>query len=82
MVSKGFLQSEVLGEVCVLEGAVRGEVLGLALLGHSESKSYLQQKLQPRISMALRSKAGGNIGKHFTTRFCRGTFRQEMGSST
>ena len=48
MVSKGFLQSEVSGDVCVLEGAVWVEVFGEALaeafgpvlLGHSE-----QQKL-------------------------------------
>ena len=57
---KGFLQSEVLGEVSFLGGggAVRGEVFrevcrevfhevfGLVLLGHSEQKE-LQQKLQP-----------------------------------
>ena len=56
--SKGFLQSEVSGEVSVLEGVGRGEVFrevcrevfhevfGLVLLGHSEQKK-LQQKLQP-----------------------------------
>ena len=55
---KGFQQSDVLGEVCVLEGAVRdksfgevwgevfGEVSRLALLGYSEQET-LQQKLQP-----------------------------------
>ena len=44
-VSKGFLQSEVLGEVSVLEGGevfreVCGKVFGLVLLGHSESPKF------------------------------------------
>ena len=56
--SKAFLQSEVFGEVLLLEGGspersfwrswteVFGEVFGLVLLGFSEPKN-LQQKLQP-----------------------------------
>ena len=61
-VCKGFLQSEVLGEVGVLEGRrsgrsfgevwdeVFGEVFGLVLLQHSEQKEEdFRKKLQPEI---------------------------------
>ena len=77
LVNKGFLQSEVLGDVCVLEwgavwgevfGEVWGEVYGLVLLGDTEQEK-LQQKLQPKISMALQSKADENTGRNFMMRF-------------
>ena len=69
--SKGFLQSEDLGEVSVLDGGQFGakflakfaakffnEVFGLVLLGHSE-----QKKLQCEIPMTLHSKTGEISGK-------------------
>ena len=68
--TKGFLQSEVLGEVPSWREAVQGEVcrevfcelFGLVLLGHSEQKK-LQQKLQAQSPTALHSKTGENSGK-------------------
>ena len=55
IIAKGFLRTEVLGEVCVLEGGslgrrfgeVFGEVFGLVLLGHSEQKKF-SLKLHPQ----------------------------------
>ena len=84
LISKGFLQSEVLGKVYVLEGGgvrgevfgkvrgeVFGEVSGLALLRHSEQKK-VSARLQPEIPTALHSKRGESSWKNFSmTRFWR-----------
>ena len=55
--NKGFLQSEVWGEVCTLDGAVRGEVFFLRSLGRSLRACFagtfrakrVQLKLQPKV---------------------------------
>ena len=74
-ISKGFLQSEGLGEVSVLEGGS-----GLVLLGHSEQKKP-QQKLQPQIPMALHSKTGEISGKKLHDEVLQGDPRQHFQSS-
>ena len=79
-VSKGFLQSEVSGEVGVLEGRrsgrsfgevwdeVFGEVFGLVLLQHSEQKEEdFRKNSSPKFP------TGKNSEESSMTRFCRAT---------
>ena len=70
--SKGVLQSEVLGEVCVLEGVNFSRSFSRSFRATSQQKE-LQQKLLSKSPMPLRSKTGENSRKNFMTRFCRGT---------
>ena len=81
ILSKGFLQSGILGEVCVLEGGSLGRRF-LAKFGGDVSGDVWgevfaevfglvllghSKKLQPKISVALHSKTGENSGKHLMT---------------
>ena len=75
---RGAVRSKVFGEVWA---DVFGEVFGLVLLGHSEHKKKLQQKLQPRKPTALHSKSGENSGKNFIARFCTGTLANDRRTS-
>ena len=82
--SKGFLQNEVVGEVCVLERGSSGRSFwrslgrsfwlsfGAYFAGTFRAKHF-QQKLQPKLPTGLHSKTGENSGINEMMRFCRGT---------
>ena len=70
--SKGFLQSEVLGKVCVLEEGSPGRSLGRSFWRSFRAWfDSEEQKLQPRSPTALHSKTAENSGENFMTGFCR-----------
>ena len=83
--STGFLQSEVLGEVSVLEGGSSGRSFSRSLprsfsrsfrpffAGTFRAKKNFSKNFSAKIPMTLHSKTGEISEKNFTTRFCRGT---------
>ena len=71
-ISKKFLQSEVLGEVCILEGG-SSERSSWQIFRTGFVGTFRAQELQPKTPTPLHSKAGENSGRDFLTRFCTGT---------
>ena len=84
-VSKGFLQSEVLGEVCVLQGVIWGMFSAkfgakfLSLFCWDIRRKNFSKSFSPKFPWLCTAKLAKIQGKTLMTRFCRGTPNKPSG---